>query len=318
MNRNLIMSGVYQNHVPFEDVNHAVQTDPKGLVDECEHIYACEIERTAQQILSGISRSRIVMLAGPSGSGKTTTAKRLCSCLEQHGVKAHTIELDCYYRDVEHNDPSINYEEPERLDLSLIIEQMDLLSAGEDIWLPKFDFVSEKQHKNVTHMKLQKDEIAIFEGIHALNDIFRQAKANPIDLYISPRLRIIDSDGQILMRPDELRFIRRGIRDMKYRGADFHRTLSLWDNVIAGVQAYIMPFKKYADIIIDTSFDYEVNLLAQYAISSLETIDEGRMTALEMPHLRERLMRFEPLDPSYVPENSMLREFFGKIGLEEK
>jgi hypothetical protein len=39
------------------------------------------------------------------------------------------------------------------------------------------------------------------------------------------------------------------------------------------------------------------------------------MKFLGMDCLYENLLRLEPLDPSYVPKTSMLREFIGTIGL---
>jgi len=317
MNSKLIMHGEYKNYVALDEINRRIETDPKGFVDECEWIYGQEIDSAADMIASGISRSRIVMLAGPSGSGKTTSARRIRESLEKRGVKARTIEMDSYFLDVDKSDLTLNYEMPERLDLPLMIEQMDQLAAGKEVWLPKFDFITGKQIKNVTPMCLGKDEVAIFEGIHALNDIFRTAKTEPVDIYVSVRMRVTDAASNVLVEPEQMRFLRRGIRDMKYRGADFNRTLSLWKNVIDGEKAYIMPFKKYADIMIDTSFDYEVNLLAQYAMEELKKTDPIQMTELGMGHLEERLKSFAFLDPSVVPADSMLREFVGEVGLSK-
>ena len=100
---------------------------------------------------------------------------------------------------------------------------------------------------------------------------------------------------------------------MKYRGADFNRTLELWGNVMTGVEKYIMPFRKYADKMIDTSFAYEVNLLAPFALPFLAQVDEETMLHHNMASLAERLCRFEPIDPCIVPADSMLREFIGQV-----
>ena len=313
MNRTFSASGEYKNIVSLSDLNHAVHTDPKGFVSMCESVYTQEILLTADRIIDNISRSRIVMLAGPSGSGKTTSAQRIRACLEKRGIRANAIEMDRFFLDVDREDKTLDYEAPERIDIPLMIEQMEKLARGEEVWLPQFDFVTGKQYKNVTHMQLHKDEIAIFEGIHALNDIFRKSKAEPFDLYVSPRLRITDENDKILIRPDEMRFLRRGIRDMKYRGADFNRTLELWGNVMTGVEKYIMPFRKYADKMIDTSFAYEVNLLAPFALPCLAQVDEETMLHHNMASLAERLCRFEPIDPCIVPADSMLREFIGQV-----
>ena len=318
MNRSLIMSGNYKNYVKLSEINQQVQKDPQGFVEECEYIYDSEIERAAQMIAERIQISRIVMLAGPSGSGKTTTASRIRECLKTKGIQAHNIGMDDYFLDVDRENPSINYEAPERLDLQLIIQHMEQLEKGEDVWLPSFNFITGKQTKNVRHMKLGPDEVAIFEGIHALNDCFRTPNADPTDIYVSARMRITKEDENVLVEPEQTRFLRRGVRDANFRGADFNRTLELWHNVLLGEQEYIMPFKKYADIMIDTSFDYEVNLLAQFAIPQLSSINQEGMTVLGMGNLADVLQQFIPVSPSYIPEKSILREFIGNIGLPQK
>ncbi len=311
MNSHLGLIGDYRHYVSIDELNRRVDTDPLGFVSECEYAYANEIDGAADIIASKIHESRIVMLAGPSGSGKTTTARRIKESLLRHGIRAHTIEMDSYFLDVDRDDKSINYELPSRLDLPLLLKQMEQLSNGDEVLLPRFDFTTGKQIRNVLPMRLGSDEVAIFEGIHALNDIFRTSKAELIDIYISVRMRVTDKEENILIEPEEMRFLRRGVRDVKFRDATFDRTLDLWENVIDGEHKYIRPFRKYADIIIDTAFDYEVNLLASYAIKQFETTDLEKLTKVGMEKLPSLLTRFSTLSSSIVPKHSMLREFIG-------
>ncbi len=311
MNSHLDLTGEYSHRVSIDELNTRVKTDALGFVEECESAYNAEVNSASDIIASRIKESRIVMLAGPSGSGKTTTAKRIKESLLRHGIRAHTVEMDSYFIDVDKSDLTINYELPERLDLPLLLEHMEKLSLGNEVLLPSFDFLTGRQIRNVTPMQLGSDEVAIFEGIHALNDIFRTSKADLTDIYISVRMRITDSANDVIVKPEEMRFLRRGVRDVKFRGASFDRTLDLWENVLDGEINYIRPFKKHADIIIDTSLEYEVNLLASYASEQFLTTSKDKLAYSGMAQLPSILKHFEPISSEIVPKSSMLREFIG-------
>ena len=56
---------------------------------------------------------------------------------------------------------------------------------------------------------------------------------------------------------------------------------------------------------------YEPCVLRTVAIPLLREIAEDSPYYRKARELEARLMRFEPLDPSLVPERSMLREFLG-------
>ena len=57
-------------------------------------------------------------------------------------------------------------------------------------------------------------------------------------------------------------------------------------------------------------------MLRTIAIPLLRAIAADSLYYKKARDIESRLMRFEPVDPSLVPENSMLREFLGRKGLE--
>ena len=85
----------------------------------------------------------------------------------------------------------------------------------------------------------------------------------------------------------------------------------MWDRVLDGETRYIKGFKTTADFLLDTSFTYELGLIAKLlgVVRSQFTL-EGHNAEL----WDETARRFEhvaPLELELLPEGSMLREFYG-------
>ncbi|MEG1746828.1 MAG: adenylyl-sulfate kinase [Oscillospiraceae bacterium] len=302
------------------EINDAIRRDPKGFVAECEENYEKRIAAGAERILQNLSRSPIVLLSGPSGSGKTTTALKLEQELERRGVNTHTVSMDNYFKTLDRETVSrtpegdIDYESPERLDMALLDQTFTALSKGEQIFIPKFDFLNQKLLQNHDRpLQLKKNEIAIFEGIHALNDATAGRHPEATTLYISARSNVNEGE-EWRFKGTWMRLTRRVIRDNRYRKKDFAETLSLLYNVRRGEKKYISPFKGRAEIIIDSSLRYEVSLFKNYAP---EFAEAAKRVSPENPRYAElqdwaaAFRYFEPVDAALVPGNSLMREFIG-------
>ena len=161
----------------LQEINESIRTDPKGFLEACDAAYQSRIASAVDRILERMKESPIVLLSGPSGSGKTTTALKLEQELERRGVNTHTISMDNYYKTLNRKtaprtpEGDIDYESPVLLDLDLLDETFSRLSQGEWVVVPKYEFARQMRNDSRgTFLKLDKNEIAIFEGIHALND----------------------------------------------------------------------------------------------------------------------------------------------------
>ncbi len=315
MQNRIANTSSYRNFQSLNEINAQVRTDPAGFVEHCEALYNHTIDDVARHILT-TTRS-VVLLAGPSGSGKTTTAKRLAEAMERDGVETHTVELDDYFLPLDRSDLSIDWESPDRVDLPLLSAHLDALGRGEEIELPRFDFKTGTRLPSEKSIRLGRDEVVIFEGIHALNSaIYTKTSCHPITIYISARMRIRD-ETHVIFRPDWIRFLRRGLRDSLFRNTTLSHPLARWPDVRRGEKAYIMPFKTRAQIMIDTAFDYEVNLLAPLMQEAVSSLDRTALGELRMARLPDAMSLFAPLSPSCVPASSILREFMGGLGLPD-
>ena len=125
-----------------------------------------------------------------------------------------------------------------------------------------------RNDSRATPLKLGKNEIAIFEGIHALNDDIAGRHPEATKLYISARSNI--NEGAVLrFKGTWMRLTRRAVRDYHFRGTDVEDTLEMWANVRRGEKLYISPYKNRADIIFDSSLPYEVSVMKNYAVPLL-------------------------------------------------
>lgn len=302
----------------LSDINDAVRLDPAGFMAQCDQDYQDKIARAAGQICANMKKSPVVLLSGPSGSGKTTTAEKLRQELERRGVRTHAVSMDDYFvikdpADMPHTpDGAIDYESPEMMDLALLDDHFARLTRGEWILVPRFEF--SRQMRNDSRgrpLKLGPDEVAIFEGIHALNTQLTSRHPDAARMYISARSDIVDGGNNVIFKRTWLRLTRRAVRDYNFRGTDISSTLDMWANVRRGEKLYISPYKDTAHIKFDSSLAYEVSVMASYARPLMTAVPKESQRRHELLELVAALDRFEPIDPSLVPAGSLLHEFIG-------
>ena len=301
----------------LEKINQAVRADQLGFMEECDHQYQKKVEQAADLICKNMKLSPVVLLSGPSGSGKTTTAHKITAELQRRGVGTHTISMDDYFV---RRDPKtaprtpqgdIDYESPEMMDLQLLSQHFAQLTRGEEILVPHFEFARQMRNDSkAVPLKLGKDEVAIFEGIHALNTKLTAGHPNATRLYISARSNVMD--GEVLrFKGTWMRLTRRAVRDFNFRGTDIVGTLDMWANVRRGEKLYISPYKHTAHMLFDSSLPYEVSVMACYARPLMAAVPEENQRRHELLELVRAFDWFETIEPGLVPKDSLLHEFIG-------
>ena len=301
----------------LQEINRRIKTDVTEFLEECDQAYAQRGSLAADRILSNLDKSPVVLLSGPSGSGKTTTAMKIAEELQRRGVNTHAVAMDNYFKSLNRKtaprtpEGDIDYESPQCLDMELLDQHFAALSRGEEIIIPKFEFARQMRNDaRGTPLKLGKNEIAIFEGIHALNDDIAGPHPEAAKLYISARSNV--NDGAALrFKGTWMRLTRRAVRDYSFRGTGVADTLEMWANVRRGEKLYISPYKNRADIIFDSSLPYEVSVMKNFALPLLQAVPEENARRGELLELIEAFQWFEPIDPELVPVDSLLREFIG-------
>lgn len=302
----------------LSDINRRSLKDPAAFLQECDAQYAAKICKAADMILENRRRSPIVLLSGPSGSGKTTTAKKIEAELTKRGIHTHTISMDNYFRNRDEYvmprtpDGEPDLESPLCMDMELLNRHFTLLAQGERIFVPRFEFARQMRVLDASQpLQLGPDDIAIFEGIHALNDDITAKHPNAFKLYISARSNIVDDTGEPVFKGTWMRLLRRTVRDNLFRGADAGATIKMWANVRRGEKAYISPFKDKADYQFNSALPYEVPVLKQMAAALFRTIPENAPRFEELKSILPALELFADIDSALVAPDSLLREFIG-------
>ena len=178
----------------------------------------------------------VIGIAGGTGSGKTTVANVI---VEQVGADQITyLPHDAYYKDLanlpEAQRAEINFDHPNSLETSLLIEHIQQLKRHQPIHLPIYDF---RTHSRTHETRLiQPKPIIIVEGIL----IFAEAELRPLfDIKI-----FVDTDADI-------RFIRRLQRDISERGRSTDSVIHQYLSTVRPMHLeFVEPSKRYADVII--------------------------------------------------------------------
>ncbi|MBE6995660.1 MAG: nucleoside kinase [Ruminococcaceae bacterium] len=297
-------------------LNEAIRTDPRAFVEECDAAYAKKVETAAEKIAEHRGESRIILLSGPSGSGKTTTALKIEEQLEKMGIETHAVAMDNYFNTIDpetaprNREGEIDYESPFCLDVELLNRHFAMLDRGETIHVPKYEFARQMRSNILSQpLHLGENELAIFEGIHALNDIIVGKNPHAFKLYIAARSNLVDDDGKVVFEHSWLRLCRRMVRDNLFRGSDAAATLKMWPNVRRGEKLYISPYKENAHIMFDSSLAFEFAVIKPLVLPLLEAIPAGKYAVVD--DMLRGFEKIEALDESYVAPDSLAREFIG-------
>lgn len=297
-------------------LNRVIERDEIAqIIQVNEALQEKKIAKIADAIID--SKKRVVLIAGPSSSGKTTFTHRLKIQLMAEGVFSQTISLDNYFvnREFTPLDEEGNYdfESIEALELGLLNANIEDLLEGKEVGLPLFDFKEGKRKDQAYTMKLKKDEIIIFEGIHGLNERLTPGvlKKDKFKIYISA-LTSLNLDQHNRIPTTDNRLLRRMVRDAFTRGYGAEETLSMWDSVRRGEELHIFPFQEEADAVFNSALIYELAVIKKYALPLLEEIKPDSPVYSQAKRLKKFLYYLKSIeDDRIVPSTSLLREFIG-------
>uniref|UniRef100_A0A7C4L0W3 Uridine kinase n=1 Tax=Bellilinea caldifistulae TaxID=360411 RepID=A0A7C4L0W3_9CHLR len=202
----------------------------------------------------------VIAIAGGSGSGKTTVATEILKRVGSHRIAY--LPHDAYYRDLKDLPPAqreqVNFDHPNSLETSLMIEHIRKLKNWEPIELPVYDFTTHTRTSRTIHIEPQR--VILVEGIL---------------IFAEPALREL-FDVKIFVDTDpDLRFIRRLERDIRERGRTTESVIRQYLNTVRPMHMdFVEPSKRYADVIIPEGGFNTVAL--DMVISRIETLLENK------------------------------------------
>ena len=199
----------------------------------------------------------IIGIAGGTGSGKTTVVNKIINSFPAGEVAV--IPQDSYYKDSSPIPPAerskINFDEPDAIEWTLLVEHLNRLKCGEAIEMPTYSYLTCTRQAETVPVK--PCDVVIVEGILVLTD---PVVRNMLDVKV-----FVDAD------PDD-RLIRVISRDCIERGRTPQMVIDRYQEILKPMHCmYIEPSKRFADLIVPQggSNTVAINLLTDYIESRL-------------------------------------------------
>ncbi|GAX19395.1 uridine kinase [Fistulifera solaris] len=197
-------------------------------------------------------------IAGGTGAGKTTLAHRLFQKLDESENVSY-LHHDSYYRDLSHLTPTDrarnNFDHPDSLETSLLIEHIQSLKRGEAVDVPLWDFASHTRAKGTQSVTPQK--IILVEGILILSD---ENLRRELDVMV-----YVDAAADI-------RLVRRLSRDLRERGRTVDDVLCQYNETVRPMhEMFVEPSKYKADVIVNNENPHSMAVACEVLANHLST-----------------------------------------------
>lgn len=178
----------------------------------------------------------VIGIAGGTGSGKTTVAEVI---LDRAGAdNISLLPQDAYYKDLSDLPPAqremINFDHPDSLETSLMVEHVHALRAWQAVEIPVYDF--ERHSRTEKKVPVAPQRVILVEGIL---------------VFVEQSLRDLFDVKIFVDTPADIRFIRRLQRDMSERGRTLESVIHQYRTTVRPMHLkFVEPSKRYADVII--------------------------------------------------------------------
>lgn len=264
---------------------------------------------------------KCILIAGPSSSGKTSFLHRLAYHLNALGINTKQLSADNFFLDRVNTPKDENgdydYECIESINLPLLNKTLSNLMRGDISLIPKYDFIKGVSSFSSEGMMLEKDDVLMLEGIHAMNDKMTEAvpKDKKFKIYISA-LTEVNIDNHNRIATSDLRLLRRICRDTRTRGYKAIEVINMWQKVRDGEEKNIFPYQENADIMFNTSLLYELPIIKLFAEPLLYGVPRGVKNYDTAIRLLNLLSYFLGGIYDNVPNHSVIKEFIGSSALD--
>ncbi|XP_073268782.1 uridine kinase-like protein 3 isoform X2 [Populus alba] len=200
----------------------------------------------------------VIGVAGGAASGKTTVCDMIIQQL--HDQRVVLVNQDSFYHDLTEEELTrvheYNFDHPDAFDTEQLLCAMEKLRHGQAVDIPKYDFKSYKNNVFPAR-RVNPSDVIILEGILIFHD---------------PRVRELMNMKLFVDTDADVRLARRIRRDTVEKSRDIGTVLDQYSKFVKpAFDDFILPTKKYADIIIPRGGDNHVaiDLIVQHICTKL-------------------------------------------------
>ncbi len=293
----------------------ATEEEKAHFVAEQDALLESRMGKVADRIASHADL-KLIGLTGPTCAGKTTAARKLTQTLKKCGRRVHVVSIDDFYyeksyldaRSGVHASTELDYDSEDTIDIGLLQETVERLLSCQATQLPKFNFKNGCREEG-EHIAPTEEDVFLFEGIQILypkvysllhGDRYRS-------IYICP-LSAIHAGDEIFL-PNEIRLMRRLVRDQLHRSSAVDFTLRLWQSVRKNEELHIFPHVSLCDEFLDSTMAYDVGMLKPFLDALLTGYSQDDPFAAQAEQILKKLERVQPISHAYIAQNSLYKEF---------
>ncbi|EXB97669.1 Uridine kinase-like protein 3 [Morus notabilis] len=242
-----------------------------GLV---EQRHSSEVEQPTTSATENLHMQPFVIgVAGGAASGKTTVCDMIIQQL--HDQRVVLVNQDSFYHNLTGEElarvQDYNFDHPDAFDTEKLLASMDKLRNGKAVDIPKYDF---KSYKNNVFppRRVNPSDVIILEGILIFHDP-RVRELMNMKIFVDTGLLSLDTSHCKISSADaDVRLARRIRRDTVEKHRDIGAVLDQYSKFVKpAFDDFILPTKKYADIIIPRGGDNHVaiDLIVQHIRTKL-------------------------------------------------
>lgn len=190
-------------------------------------------------------RALVIGVVGGSGSGKTSVVRAI---QEAAGLDSALLDQDAYYHDLSHltleERKRLNFDHPDAFDTALFAEHLERLASRMPVDKPIYDFAAFTRSDRT--VRIEPHELVLADGIL---------------LFADPRLRPLFDIKVFVDVADDVRFIRRLLRDVSERGRTVESVITQYLETVRPMHLeFIEPSRRHADIIIPEGGQNQVGI----------------------------------------------------------
>ncbi|OWM85901.1 hypothetical protein CDL15_Pgr012151 [Punica granatum] len=215
----------------------------------------------------------VIGVAGGAASGKTTVCDMIIQQL--HDQRVVLVNQDSFYHNLSEEELTrvheYNFDHPDAFDTGKLLSSMEKLKHMQAVDIPNYDFKSYKNNVFPAR-RVNPSDVIILEGILIFHD---------------PRVRDLMNMKIFVDTDADVRLARRIRRDTVEKGRDIGAVLDQYSKFVKpAFDDFILPTKKYADIIIPRGGDNHVAIRGMHTL-----IRDSQTTKHDFVFYADRLIR---------------------------
>lgn len=302
------------------DVNRACQNgEASELIQVAEALQEKKIVQIAEEIdrrYHGGKAMRLVLITGPSSSGKTTFCKRLSIQLKACGLKPISFSTDDYFVNRVDTpklpDGRYDFDNFEAVDYRALEKDLLALLDGQEVEVPEYNFVTGIREYKGKRLRLTEGAVLLLEGIHALNPRLTQEVPDEAKfrIFIST-LTGTALDNHNWIPTDDIRLMRRIVRDCNKGAFTARETIGQWPSVCEAEDRWINPYREHADVMFNSAYLLEFAVMRNHAEPILASVPKNCPEYSEAHRLLHFIHYFTRVPDNEIPSTSMIRQFIG-------